>query len=217
MKEASQEIGCIFDLDGVLVSTAVLHVKSWQVIADDLGISLPPDFAHLTKGLSRLHSLKVLLGERQSDFSEKEQMEMCSKKNNAFLQLIQENEDRLLESGTMEFLEQLSANSIPCCVASASNNAVSILRILKLDHHFSTIIEARNVSQTKPHPEAFIRASRILQLRENQCYVFEDSPKAIIEAKKQGFKTIGIGAHEDLKVADLQCANLGHIALETLM
>ena len=53
---------CIFDLDGVLVDTAIYHYEAWKRLANTLGF----DFTHAQneqlKGISRMDSLDLVLG-----------------------------------------------------------------------------------------------------------------------------------------------------------
>ena len=64
----------IFDLDGVIVSTADNHFKAWKKIADSLSISFNVKENEKIKGLSRLDSLNEILklGEVKLKKSEKE-------------------------------------------------------------------------------------------------------------------------------------------------
>ena len=43
----------IFDLDGVLCFTDKYHLEAWTRLAKAHGLSLPPDFSLLTKGVGR--------------------------------------------------------------------------------------------------------------------------------------------------------------------
>ena len=61
--------GIIFDLDGVLCRTDRYHLAAWQTLAGRLGIALPPDAAERTRGVGRMESLDIVLGERSRGFS----------------------------------------------------------------------------------------------------------------------------------------------------
>ena len=53
--------GAIFDLDGVLVDTAVYHYQAWKCLADELGFDFLPSDNERFKGVSRERSLEILL------------------------------------------------------------------------------------------------------------------------------------------------------------
>ena len=52
---------CIFDLDGVIVDTAVYHFKAWKRLADELGIDFTEHDNERLKGVSRVRSLEIIL------------------------------------------------------------------------------------------------------------------------------------------------------------
>lgn len=43
--------GILYDLDGTIISTTYLHEQAWRVAADQLGLSVTPDFLSQQKGL----------------------------------------------------------------------------------------------------------------------------------------------------------------------
>ena len=44
-------IGAIFDWDGVVIDSAVLHEKSWEILAKEINQMLPPD--HFENGFGK--------------------------------------------------------------------------------------------------------------------------------------------------------------------
>ena len=52
---------CIFDLDGVIVDTAVYHYKAWKRLANQLGFDFTEQQNELLKGVSRVRSLEIIL------------------------------------------------------------------------------------------------------------------------------------------------------------
>ena len=53
--------GAIFDLDGVLVDTAVYHFAAWKELASKLGFEFTEADNERLKGVSRMKSLEILL------------------------------------------------------------------------------------------------------------------------------------------------------------
>ena len=54
-------IGCIFDLDGVIVDTAKYHYLAWKKLANELGFEFTKKQNELFKGVSRKRCLEILL------------------------------------------------------------------------------------------------------------------------------------------------------------
>jgi beta-phosphoglucomutase len=52
---------CIFDLDGVIVDTAIYHYQAWKRLANELGFDLTEEDNEKLKGVSRVRSLELIL------------------------------------------------------------------------------------------------------------------------------------------------------------
>ena len=76
--------GVIFDLDGVICSTDRYHYLSWKQIAGRLGIAFDEQSNSRIRGLSRMDSLEIILGDRSSHFSEHEKLELAEEKNRIY-------------------------------------------------------------------------------------------------------------------------------------
>lgn len=64
----------IFDLDGVLTNTAEYHYLGWQRLADEEGIPFSREVNEQLRGVSRSHSLALILGEREVEAEHFEEM-----------------------------------------------------------------------------------------------------------------------------------------------
>jgi beta-phosphoglucomutase len=74
-------IACIFDLDGVLVDTAGYHYQAWRLMANDLGFDFTELQNEKLKGVSRIDSLKLILGWGNVTKNEDEMLVLAKKKN----------------------------------------------------------------------------------------------------------------------------------------
>lgn len=62
MEDEIDQIGFLFDLDGVIVDTAVLHYKAWRKLANSLGFDFTETQNEELKGVGRMDSLDRILG-----------------------------------------------------------------------------------------------------------------------------------------------------------
>ncbi|MCL6445562.1 MAG: HAD hydrolase-like protein [Alicyclobacillus sp.] len=53
--------GVIYDLDGVIVNTARLHLEAWTMLAEELGVQMTDEIELALRGLDRMRSLDLLL------------------------------------------------------------------------------------------------------------------------------------------------------------
>ena len=80
--------GCLFDMDGVIVDSAVHHFVAWQRLADGLSIAFTEEDNHALKGLSRVDSLEHILRMGQLQLDEKTKVKLMDQKNAWYLELI---------------------------------------------------------------------------------------------------------------------------------
>jgi beta-phosphoglucomutase len=72
------------------------------------------------------------------------------------------------------------------------------------------------VSRAKPDPEVFQTAAKILNVRDEECVVFEDAVAGIQAALNAGMKCIGIGSENILREANMVIPGLSEMNLEKL-
>ena len=71
---------CLFDLDGVIVDTAKYHFIAWKEMAAELGFDFTEKENELLKGVSRMHSLDILLGIGKISKTEEEKQALAEKR-----------------------------------------------------------------------------------------------------------------------------------------
>ena len=207
---------CIFDLDGVLVDTVGLHFESWQKLASSLGYELPLHLKNKFRGASRMKSLGYILDEFSIHANENDKAKFCHLKNKWYEEsLANINEDIMLE-GAKSLLLELSKSNIKVALASASKNAKLIIKKLKLDNLFDAMVDANDVTLTKPNPEVFLSAAKKINCKPSDCIVFEDSPLGVTAAQAGGFKSIGIGEEIDISTVDSHFHSLEGISWSDL-
>ena len=175
--------GVIFDLDGVLCRTDRYHLAAWRTLAGRLGIALPPDAAERTRGVGRMESLDIVLGERAGDFTREQKRALAEEKNALYTPADAEPLAR-------ETLAELRRRGVKLAVASSSRNAPLILDKLALSALLDAIIDGGMISRSKPDPEAFLKAAAALALPSARCAVVEDAQSGIEAARRGGFRAI---------------------------
>lgn len=184
--------GVIFDLDGVLCHTDGFHLEAWRILALSKGLSLPPDFSVLSRGVGRMESLDILLGERRGEYSVEEKEEMAKEKNNNYQRMIESMTPSDLALGAIEILTFLRERGIKIALGSSSRNALAIIDRLGISRFFDAVVDGNSITRGKPDPEVFIKAAEALNVSENQALVVEDSLAGIIASRIGGFMTSSI-------------------------
>jgi kojibiose phosphorylase len=185
--------GVVFDLDGVLVDSAICHYHAWKAIADELKIKFDEKKNDLLRGVSRRESL-MLMVEGQIELTEQQIEHYMHKKNELYKRLVDESGDKLLLPGVKPFLTILKMAGIKLAVASSSKNTPSLLRQAGLDEfYFDSIADGNDIKNSKPHPEVFLLAAKKMGVNPSRCIAVEDAPAGIEAGMRAGMMTFGVG------------------------
>lgn len=211
--------GFVFDLDGVLADTAKYHYIAWKQLAAEIGITIDEVFNEQLKGISRQESLERILdyGGKRGEFSEEALTELAEKKNQHYVELLEELTPEDALPGVREFLAEAREHNIPCTVASASKNAPFILDKLDLSDYFAGIVDPASLTKGKPDPEIFVKAAELMKLQPSEVVGFEDAQAGIDGIKGCGMYAVGIGESEQLAGADRLINALSEITIEELI
>ncbi|HEY8928677.1 MAG TPA: beta-phosphoglucomutase [Mucilaginibacter sp.] len=207
---------CIFDLDGVIVDTAVYHFKAWKRLADELGINFTEHDNERLKGVSRMRSLEIILELGNVTKTPGEQEALATKKNNWYVEMINRMTPAEILPGAKEFLEACRAAGIKTALGSASKNSSTILNKIGLSDLFDTIVDGNHVSKAKPDPEVFLKGAEALGVQPADCVVFEDAIAGVEAAKNGGMKVVGIGSPDILGEANMVVSGLDKMSLDLL-
>ncbi|MGV3540585.1 MAG: beta-phosphoglucomutase [Rufibacter sp.] len=207
---------CLFDLDGVLVDTAVYHFKAWRQTAQSLGIDFTEHDNERLKGVSRVRSLEIILEIGGQTLPQEQMLALCEQKNTEYLQDVAKMTPAEILPGVVNFLKALKAEGIKIALGSASKNAQPILERTQLLPYFDAIIDGRHVTNGKPDPEVFLKGAETLGVQPSECVVFEDAVAGVEAAKNGGMLCVGVGQPEVLTQADVVVKDLTEMSVQRL-
>ena len=207
---------CIFDLDGVIVDTAVYHYKAWKRLANKLGFDFTEEDNEKLKGVSRVESLELILGWGGVTKTAAEKEELAKRKNDWYVEMISHMTPAEILPGAKEFLEACRAAGLKTALGSASKNSTTILNNIQLTDLFDAIIDGNHVSKSKPDPEVFLKGAEAVGVAPANCVVFEDAIAGVQAAINGGMKSVGIGSPDVLTKADMVVSGLDKMTIEKL-
>ncbi|WP_298900596.1 beta-phosphoglucomutase [uncultured Psychroserpens sp.] len=205
--------GFIFDLDGVIVDTAKYHFLAWKQLANSIGIDFSEAQNEQLKGVSRVRSLEKILEWGNTSLSEDEFMRLMGLKNDNYLNYINGMDESEILPDVTKILNTLIEKEQGIALGSASKNARSILTKVNLLEKFQSIVDGNDVSKAKPDPEVFLIGAQLLQIKPEDCIVFEDSVAGIQAANAAHMIAIGIGENDVLHEADFVFKNFTEISI----
>lgn len=181
--EKNEKIGCLFDLDGVLIDSERLYTKIWGAIEEQWPTGVD-NFAYKIKGTT----LEDILDHYFPD--EKVRSEVVKE--------LYRLEGLMIYTplpGAVEFIDALRERKIPVALVTSSND-------LKMQHlwsdmpgfkeKFDVIITGDEVTHSKPNPEGYLTAARRLGIAPERCAVFEDSLQGVKAGKAAGSYVVGV-------------------------
>lgn len=187
-------LGVLFDLDGVIVSTDDCHYQAWKRMADEEGIPFDRQVNERLRGVSRMESLSIILERAEKTYTDAQKQELASRKNEYYVQLIGQLTQRDILPGALDTLDWLKKHGIKVAIGSSSRNTPIILRQIGLSEAFDAVADGNAIEHSKPDPEVFLLAAKLLGLRPQNCLVVEDADAGIEAALSGGMRALGVGS-----------------------
>lgn len=206
----------IFDLDGVIVNTAHYHYLAWKKLSLELGIDLTLEDNEKLKGVSRMHSLEIILQLGGVSLQETEKIKLAEKKNDWFVKFIEGMSADEIFPGVKTLIEKIRTKGIKVGLASSSKNADMVLQILGITSLFDIVVDGNMIKHSKPDPEIFLLAAEKLNMAPAHCLVFEDAEAGVEAALRAGMPCIGVGSPAQLGKANMVITRTGDFELAEL-
>ena len=207
----------IFDLDGVIVSTDEYHYRGWKKMADEEGIYFDRAINERLRGVSRMESLDILLEKSDKNYSADEKEALATRKNNYYREMLEQITSCDILPGVMSFLNELKSRGIKMAIGSSSKNAPAILEYIGLNHFFDAVADGNNISKSKPHPEVFLLAAKLLNIEPENCLVVEDAEAGVEAGVAANMKVLAVGSASTDKRASLASASLEGVSVDWIL
>ncbi|MDX2597692.1 MULTISPECIES: beta-phosphoglucomutase family hydrolase [Streptomyces] len=200
---------CLFDLDGVVTQTAVVHAAAWKETFDAFlreheGPQARPfdevaDYDEYVDGRPRADGVRSFLASRGIELPEGDPGDppdartvhgLGNRKNDLLLERIRTGGVDAYE-GTLRYLEAVRARGLATAIVSSSANCRDVLRAVGAEHFFDVRIDGVVATERhlpgKPHPDTFLAAARDLGVEPERAAVFEDALAGMDAGRSGGF------------------------------
>ncbi|CAM5392289.1 MULTISPECIES: HAD family hydrolase [Streptomyces] len=197
---------CLFDLDGVVTRTAVVHAAAWKAMFDAFlrerdGTDFQPftdsDYERYVDGRPRADGVRAFLASRGIELPEGTPDDppeaqtvngLGNRKNAALLERIRTDGVEPYE-GTLRYLHAVRAAGLATAIVSSSANTREVLRSIDAERLFDVRIDGVVARERglpgKPRPDTYQAAARDLGVEPSRAAVFEDA-LAGMEAGRAG-------------------------------
>jgi len=201
----------LFDLDGVLTKTAVVHAAAWKQMFDDFlrhraeesgGPFVPfdphDDYDRYVDGKPRADGVRSFLASRGIELPEGKPDDppaaatvhgLGNRKNELVLARMRDGVE--VYPGSVRYVEALRKAGLSTAVVSSSANTGTVLDVTGLAPLFDEVVDGlvaeRRGLAGKPAPDTFLAAARALGLEPGQAAVFEDALAGVEAGRAGGF------------------------------
>jgi len=202
----------IFDLDGVVTKTALVHAAAWKEAFDEYlrlrekrdkepfqEFTHQDDYLPYVDGKPRYKGVKSFLESRGINIPYGEPVDsadtetVCgigNKKNAKFCQVLMAKGVEVYPS-TIELIKSLEASGVEVGVASSSKNCKEILEAAKIENFFKTrvdgVVSVELGLKGKPEGDIFVTAAFNLGTIPAESIVVEDATSGVAAGRNGGF------------------------------
>jgi len=214
----------ILDFNGVLINDEPLHARLMQETAAKLGIELTlQDYYSRYLPLDDWHCLRAVLADNNQTLEPREMERILEIKSARYEREVQTSCE--LFPGSVDFVRAAAAR-YPLAIASGARGKEirATLERAGITRLIAAVVSADDVVESKPNPEAFLKAygllkNRTADLQPADCLVIEDSIHGIGGAHGAGMKVVAL-AHsysaEELREADFVAEDWSGVNLALL-
>jgi len=177
--------GLIFDLDGVLVDTKIIHFDALNFALKTLNIEQISfkDHLNIYDGLPTIEKLKIL--NKKKKLKKKYFKKIINLKQNKTKFFL--NKHLKFNNKIYKTFNKLSKKYKICIATNAINQTLEIcIRKLKLKRFIFKSFSNTDVFNNKPHPEVYLRCLVDMGLKPNETLIFEDSSHGVLAAQESG-------------------------------
>jgi len=215
----------IFDLDGVITKTAVVHASAWKEMFDEYmhireqrdgeefrAFTHEEDYLPYVDGRPRYKGVETFLKSRDIDIPfgdpiDEPGKETCcglgNKKNLKFREILERDGVQVYEPA-VALIKNLKENDVRVGCATSSKNGQFILEKCGMEDTFETrvdgIVSAELGLQGKPEPDIFVKAADNIGSKPDRSVVVEDAVSGVAAGQKGGFAlTLGVARENNEK------------------
>jgi HAD superfamily hydrolase (TIGR01509 family) len=176
----------LFDMDGVLVDSAALHVRAYEQVFCEAGIEFPKAArAAVRKGRPRSEVIEIGAPNASSAVKRR----LFDAKPNAVAEALAGGRDVGMP-GASRTVRALADCGIPMGVVTNSRTPKMWLEAAGIWDQVRVVVASDDVSLPKPSPEGYLLAAQLLNVSPARCVAFEDSHDGWLAATRAGMRTL---------------------------
>jgi beta-phosphoglucomutase family hydrolase len=203
---------CLFDMDGVVTKTAVVHAAAWKEMFDDFlrewsaktGTPFVPfdsvrEYDEYVDGKPRLDGTRSFLESRGISLPEGTENDppgaptiwgLGNRKNELVLAVLKRDGVEVYD-GSRRYIQAVRAAGLHTAIVSSSANTTAVLEAGGISDLFYVQVDALVAKERglrgKPAPDTFLEAARMLKTAGAEATVFEDALVGVAAGRAGAF------------------------------
>ncbi len=177
----------IFDLDGVVVDSFDLIVRSFQFVYKEEGFVVPSQFITPHIGAGAASNFHAFFKQNNLYLSDRKLAHLIKR-----FREVQPKFEKLVKvhDGFYDLTKEFKGSRIG--LATMSSKSGTDVKLKRIKFKFNAITTADDVKRPKPYPDIFLKCAELLGSNPKECVVFEDAIYGVQAAKSAGMKCIGV-------------------------
>lgn len=178
----------IFDMDGLMFDTERVFIEAWDYAGEKIGIGKAGYMVLKTLGMNITASYHVW----NEEFGDRYNQEELRKYTKEFLQKYYSENKVPVKKGLYVLLDYLRQVNCKMAVATSSPRweVEKHLKDAEIYDYFVGIVCGDMIQNSKPDPEIYFKASKLLGVKPEECFALEDSKNGLLSAYRAGCKPI---------------------------
>lgn len=202
----------IFDMDGVIFDSEACGLKCFLESCKQMGLEENPNPYLSSMGSTYEQSDNIMMEYFKDEKLFKDTMDIY---NVLFHNAYSEGKVHF-KKGAEEIIKYLTDNNIPFALATSSPMYMVDMSFSNQGYKqvpFKYIVTGDKVTNSKPHPEIFIKAANLMGVDPKDCAVIEDSRNGILAARRSEGLAILV---PDMLEPDKEMKEAAHYILKDL-
>lgn len=181
----------IFDLDGVIVDTDLLHSRAYEKVLLEHGVD-PVKNSYGTVHISGATSHDTWEALKSQYGIETPTAQLVGRKQTALMESL--DGDIVALPGALELIRNLHEHGVTIALATSAqrSRAMLILDKLAVSDYFSTIVCAEDVTRGKPNPEVYNVTRQRLGIDQSEIVVIEDAEAGSVAASEANLTVVAV-------------------------
>ncbi|GAA0395060.1 HAD family hydrolase [Micromonospora gifhornensis] len=195
----SHPAAVLFDMDGTLVDSERLWDVALAELAETYGGRLSAEARRAIVGTGMADSMRIL----HDDLGQPHRDPVASAEwiNRRILELFRTGLQ--WRPGALALLAAVRAAQVPTALVTSSGRALVEIALDTLGRDsFDVVVCGDEVEATKPHPEPYLTAARLLGVPIDRCVAIEDSATGVASAVAAGAAVLAVPAEVPIAPRD---------------